>query len=130
MANKKVEFKLKEIEIYMGMFDFRIICVIGDFDETLKYVAWKFEDEEMDGDVINKGYEPRGKCFMRRGYVPVIWLPKWPIKPRELATLAHEAIHAALFMFDWASVPQGVDTEEVLGHAVAHIVNKILISKT
>jgi hypothetical protein len=127
---KATELKLKEIEIYMGLFDFNITCVIGDFDQTLKYVAWKFEDEELDGNEINKGYEPRGKCFMRRGYVPIMWLPKRPTKPRELATLAHEAIHAALFMFDWASVPQGADTEEVLGHTVGHIVNEILASKT
>lgn len=119
---------LKEVRTSMGMFDFDVICVVGEYFAATKFVARKFEDEfflEIAED-SNKGYVPRGKCFYRTGYVPIIWLPGKPKSPREVATLAHECLHAVMHLFDWAAVPVTRDTEEVFAHAQAHLVTNIL----
>jgi len=125
---KASELKLKEIRISMGMFDFDVICVVGNYENAVKYSAWKFEDDfviEL-GESSNKNYKPRGKCFFRAGYVPVIWMPQRPKTPREIATLAHECLHAVFHLLDWAAIPATRDTEEVITHAQAHLVTNIL----
>ncbi len=109
----------------MGLFDFAVNFAVGDCDACIKYVRFKFEDEEFEDD--SKGYAPRGKCFFKAGYVPIIWIPRVPKTPREYGTLSHECFHALMHMHDWASVPVGVEsTEEVTAHALAHLVTKAL----
>ena len=126
MSKKSKELNLKEVYIHMGIFDFSIYCIVGEYEHALKYAAWKFEDEEPDAEEVCRGYAPRGQCLFRKGYTPVIWIPSVPSTPREYATLAHESIHAVMHMLDWAAVPVTVDTEEVLTHSTAHLVNGIL----
>lgn len=123
---KAQALNLREIRVDMGMFDFTVMVIIGKWEDAVKYASWKLEDADFNHEDSNRGYKPRGKTWMRRGYVPVVWIPAMPQTPREHATLAHEAIHAALFMFDWAMVRQSEETEEVLAHAVGHIVTKTL----
>ena len=119
-------FGFKEIRTSMGLFDFDVICIVGDYKNAGKYIRWKFEDKEFSPEKWDLGYEPRGKCFFSQGYVPVIWIPKKPRTPREIATLAHECIHAVFHLFAWASLSMTRDTEEVLCHSTAHLVNNIL----
>lgn len=113
---------ITEKKIHMGMFDFVVIVIIGDYTVAKSYVSWKFEDKETDLDEFNREYEPRGMCFFRRGYVPIIWIPKKPKTKREHATLAHESLHAVFHLFDWINLPLNRDTEEVMTHAMAHII--------
>lgn len=129
MSKKSKELALEEIYVHMGMFDFAVYCILGDYDNSCKYVAWKFEEPEFENlaQDSNKGYRPRGKTFFRSGYVPVIWIPSKPTTPRELATLAHECLHATFRMMDWAGVPAIIETDEVICHAMAHLMNQILI---
>lgn len=110
----------------MAVFDFDILCVIGDYKNLGKYIQWKFEDKTFDPKDFDLGYECRGKCCFKRGYVPVIWIPKFPNKPREYATLAHECLHAVMYMFEWANIPSNRSTEEVITHSMAHVINEIL----
>ena len=72
------------------------------------------------------GYEPRGKVFYRRGYVPVLWIPRKPKTAREHATLAHESLHCVYHLFEWANLPMSRDTEEVAAHSMAHIMANII----
>ncbi len=113
---------ITEKKIHMGLFDFVVIVIVGDYTVAKSYVAWKFEDKETDFDEFNREYEPRGMCFSRRGYVPIIWIPKKPKTKREHATLAHESLHAVFHLFDWVNLPLNRDTEEVMTHAMAHII--------
>ena|SRR3990167_8016815 len=124
-----MKFNLKEIRIEMGLFDFDVVCVIGDYKNLGKYIQWKFEDDSFDPEDFDMKYECRGKCCFKKGYVPVIWIPKKPRTPREYATLAHEALHAVYHLFDWANLPMTRDTEEVMTHSMAHIINNILEDK-
>lgn len=112
----------------MGTFDFKIRIVIGKYENAGKYAEHIYELEKGDsmlyGDDISS--PPLGRCFHRDGYIPIIWLPKKPRTPREFATLSHEVLHAVLHIFRWACIPLTEDTEEVLCHALAHVLNKIL----
>lgn len=119
--NIKKEFGLKEIRVSMGMFDFDVLCVVGSYKKLNAYARWKFEDDLYSYDAE----KTRGCCLYRRGYVPVIWLPKKPITAREHATLAHECLHAIYRLFDWAGISMTYDNEEVACHAMAHLITNI-----
>lgn len=121
-----MKFGLKEIRTKMGLFDFDVLCVVGQYEKAMRYIRWKFEEPNLSDDYFDVGYEPRGRTFFRPGYVPVIWIPKKPRGAREYATLAHEAHHAVSHMMDWAGLRRNDDTEEVITHAMAHIINNIL----
>ncbi len=122
MKNKKIT----ERNIHMGAFDFSITAIIGDYKETEKLVRWKLDDKDFQAETWDNGYEPRGKVFFRRGYVPILWIPRKPKTTREYATLAHEALHCVYHLFEWANLSMNKETEEVAAHSMAHIVNEIL----
>lgn len=112
----------------MGMFDFGVRFLVGDSDKTAQYIAWFWEDKEVEAwaNDSNLGYAARGKCFYKTGFVPIVWLPSIPKKPREYASLSHECIHALFHLFNWANVPIDESTEEVFSHAEGHLVNGFL----
>ena len=56
----------------MGVFDFSVISIIGDYKKTEKYIRWKFDDKDFSSAKWDMEYEPRGKVFFRQGYVPVL----------------------------------------------------------
>lgn len=115
-------FGLKENSVHMGAFDFSVTFVIGSHSKLTKYIQWKFEDKDFDAEAWNHGYEARGKCIYRRGYVPVVWIPTLPRTSREHATFAHECLHAIFHLFEWAEMPITRDTEEVMTHSMAHLI--------
>ena len=125
MTKPKSKRGVREYKLHMGTFDFTIVGIICDYKEAGKFVAWEFEDKEFNLDAWDKGYEPLGKCFFRRGYTPVIWLPRQPKTARERATFAHEALHAVFHLFEWANLSMNRETEEVAGHALGHIVSNL-----
>ena len=117
---------LQVFDTHMGLFDFSVRCVIGEQEKALEYVAHIFEDNIESMPDSNRGYEARGVCYFRTGYVPIVWIPKYPETSREYATLCHEIIHSINHLFDWAAVPLSKDTEETFAHSVAHVINNIL----
>jgi len=118
-----------EKRIHMGVFDYSVICIIGDYKKTEKYVRWKFDDKDFTADDWDMGYVPRGKVFFRRGFVPILWIPRKPKTAREYSTLAHEALHCVYHLFEWANLPMSRDTEEAAAHSMAYIINEILGGK-
>ena len=116
----------KEIRIEMGVFNFSIICIIGDYKNCGKYIQWKFEDKDFNAEAWDMNYIPNGKVFFRQGYVPILWIPRKPRTTREHATLAHEALHCVYHLFEWANLSMTRDTEEVVAHSMAYIVNEVL----
>ena len=127
MKNIKKDFGLNEIRVHMGLFDFTVVCVIGNKKKADEYVAWKFDDKELPN--FDQGYETIGRCYFKRGYVPVIWIPRKPKTTREHATLAHECLHAVFHLFDWVGLRVTRDTEEVMTHSMAHLIDSILRGK-
>ena len=106
----------------MGVFDFSVNVVVGDYKTACAFVLWKFDDKETDLESEDMNYIPRGKCFFTQGYIPIIWIPKIPKTKREHATYAHECLHAIFHLFEWANIPVTRDTEEVMTHAMAHLI--------
>lgn len=129
MSRIAKRLNLKALDTRMGLFDYTIRIVTGDYNNAQKYASHVYEiDKEGLSFEDLEGSEniAHGRCFLREGYVPIIWLPRYPKTPREIATLAHEAIHAVNHMFRWCSTQLSGDTEEVFAHAVSHVVNNIL----
>ena len=113
---------LKSITVKMGMFDFSVRCLIGKQEDAEKIIRTKLElDEDFDS-----GYQARGKTYFRTGYVPIIWIPKRPKTPLEYSTLAHECIHAMMYLYDWTGMEVNPGNEEVLCHGTAHLMRTIL----
>lgn len=125
-STKGKKLNLQEIRVNMGLFDFDVLFAIGDYSKMQEYIKWKYEDKYFALENFDKGYECRGKCFYRVGYVPIIWIPRRPKTPREYATLAHECLHAIFHLFEWAGLPITRDTEEVVTHSQAHLINGLL----
>lgn len=124
-SKKGKELGLKEYRLNMGIFEFDVVGVIGEYSKMGEYIAWKFDDKGFDPSQWDNGYEARGKVFYRHGYVPILWLPKLPKTKREHGTLAHESLHVVFHLFEWASLPISRDTEELAGHTVGHIVTNL-----
>jgi len=123
------KLKLKEIRVHMGMFDYLVNVIIGKYKSINEYARVRFEDDKFD---INEGdddVEPYGQFITRNGYVNIIWLPRYPKTPREYATLAHESVHAACALMDWADIKINKQTDEVVAHAATHIINEVLKSR-
>ena len=118
--------KMKEFKVNMGLFDYDVIFLIGDHEKAVERVnkAHGYEYPEPD-------FEPRGRCFYKKGRIPFVWLPKVPKTPREIATLSHECLHAVWHVLDWAAmIKDGFivsrDNEELMCHAMAHLVCEAL----
>lgn len=126
IKNIKKEFHFDEIRINFGLFDFTVFCVIGDYKNLTPYLQWKFDDKDFNTDNFDMGYDCLGKCCFRTGYVPVVWIPKKPKTAEEYGTLAHESFHAVWHLFEWANIPITKDSEEVMAHAISHLVRSIL----
>lgn len=118
--------KLYEITIDMGVFDYQVNCVIGDFSKLEKYCKEKFQDANYELPMESKNSQPLGYCIYKVDYVPIIWLPNKPTTNKEHGTLAHESLHAMFHLFAWAGLPITRDTEEVLAHGISHIVKTVL----
>lgn len=119
---------ITENRVHMGAFDFSVIVIVGDYKTACAYTLWKLKDKETNLEEYDMDYEPRGKCFFRRGYIPIIWIPRKPKTHREHATFAHECLHAVFHLFEWASIPLTRDTEEVMTHSMAHLITNGLKS--
>lgn len=65
----------------------------------------------------------RGMCFYRDDCHPAIILPGPPKAPEEVATLAHESVHAVLNIMD--RIGAKYDTE-IVAHSVAAVVRDTL----
>lgn len=117
-------FGFKEISVHFGTFDFTMVVIVGPGAHVAKYLAWKFETDSF------PTFDPmaaHAMYFTAPGYVPVIWLPRKPVKPREIAALAHEILHVLRYMLvDWAGIPLTRDTDETFCHAMSYAMNETL----
>lgn len=121
---------LREIRVNFGTFDRELICLVGPYANVGKFVAWKVDDplvlKTIEQDDKSRGVGARGRYYHRRGYIPIIWIPRVPRTPREHATLAHEMLHVVRTIMEWAGIPLNEDTEEAYCHALGHGVEKVL----
>ena len=120
------KLRLTEYRLNMGMMNYTVLLVVGEFKSALEYAAWKFDDPRLIEEQQNDEFVALGKCWCREGYVPIVWVKRKPKTNRELATLSHECGHAIFRMFEWAGMNINGETEEAFLHAQAHLVNGFL----
>lgn len=101
----------------MGVFDYSVDIIIGPKDKAWTFVSNKYGDDE-----IRPIGNERGMCFCRTGFTPTVWIPEPAVTPRQIGTLAHEALHACIHLMAWAGVKVDEDDDETLCHALAWIV--------
>lgn len=112
---------LKIIRADLGVFDHPIILTCGSREGAQVFARWKYDDSQ-----ITLPESARGLCISKPGYVPIVWIPRYPRTPREHATLAHECTHAAWHVLEWADIPIVRDTQEVLLHTAAFLYSTAL----
>jgi hypothetical protein len=122
--SKAQQLGLIENIVHMGVFDFEVSIIIGTYSKVGAYIEWKFEEKDFNPSDwgMDMDNEPLGTCFFSAGYDPIIWIPKKPKTSREHATYAHECLHAVWHLFEWADIPITSDTEEVMTHAMSHLI--------
>ena len=114
----------RTVNVHFGMFDFSLTVIVGPHEGIRKYLRWKFEEDFPLGFDASRSH---GMYFSHVGHAPVIWLPRPPRKPREIAALAHELLHAIrLMLTEWAGVPLTRDTDETYCHAMSFAMNRVL----
>lgn len=128
MSRKSKELNLQAYDISMGIFDFKVRVIIGEYQNALKYIAWmqKIDDPDSIRADFIVGKEPHGETFRGNDWIPVIWLPVYPTTPKQISTLSHESVHAMVAVYRWLNMPINYDTEEMLCHGMAHIVRETL----
>lgn len=124
-STKAKQLGLREYWVHMGLFDFTVLVVTGESKKLNEYLAWKYEDGGFDLESLDRGYECRGRCFYKKGYVPIVWVPRKPRTAREQGTFAHECTHAVFHMFEWAGLSINRETEEVMTHSIAHLIASV-----
>lgn len=108
---------MKRFKINAGTYDYSLrFCITKNHRKAAEYIRGKQRDRS-----IKKSSFRRVKGIIFRNYVPIIWLPRVPEKPDELATLAHEIEHATFLIMRWADIHLTVDSEEAFTHLTAKI---------
>jgi hypothetical protein len=99
--------------------EYAVRVVLGKPKDVQKYLLQKI-DKDMPA--CDSEFDVRGKTWHLEGRYPIIWVsPK--LKGSEFyATLAHEAVHAVRFIFEYIG-EESVD--EVFAHSVGAIVRNV-----
>lgn len=111
---------IKSIYFYDEVYAQNILFCVGTQEATKKYIK-KCYDLDLDF----KGDEG-GKCFGVRGYGIIIWMPMFKKDPIYLGILAHEILHAVLFIFDIAGVKVDADNSEPTAYLMESYTRRFL----
>ena len=108
----------REIKIPVLNNEYYVIVIFGDSNIVSKFLKRNgFKD-------TNGDYEGnRGLTYYESDCHPVIALPRKPKTPEEIGDLAHEAVHAVKYVFDFIG-EESID--EVFAHCVGAIVREVL----
>lgn len=114
----------RTFKIDSGCFDFPInFCISNDIPRVAKWVNFKTELPSKNNCYVIKetDFDCLGKRIYIPGYCPIIWLPRFPITPKEFGTLYHEIFHAICDVTRWVGVELTESSEEVFCHLIGHI---------
>lgn len=114
---KKLNLTLFRASI--DIFEYPVLIVIGDHKKAEKYISWKF-DEEVENSAV------AGRTFHKKGYAPIVWLPKIPKTSEELGTLNHELAHIVFGIFRHIDSPNTDDTQEHFCYILGYLTREFL----
>lgn len=116
---KKANSKLNEIKVPILNDEYCVFVIWGNREKAIMAIK-KYYDEGFNsalGDLRNQ----RGVTFYTEKKYPIIWLDDE--NPYMVATLAHEAVHAVGYIFDFIHEESKT---EVFAHSVGAIVREFL----
>ena len=97
--------------------EYKVIVCWGDSKQIEKVLLdWHHPIGNLESSLIDR----RGVCFYHKDCHPVIALPSYPRKPAEIASLAHEAVHAI------DDIMQKINEMPTKGELFAHSVGAIV----
>ena len=75
---------------------------LGSHEEFRNYVKTKLKDKGL-LDVVDDGEPGIGDFYFHDGQM-IIRLEKFPETPKDIGVAAHEALHATMYILNWADV--------------------------
>lgn len=101
--------------------EYKVVFCCGSAKRVAKEMkSWGYDDAKISFD------ERRGFCAIKNGCHPFIGMPYFPRKAVEIASLAHEAVHAITDIFN--KVSEG-NRDEIFAHSVAAVMRAVLSYK-
>jgi len=119
MSARRRKPALKTFVIPLAVYKTGVHVAIGDEGEGAAYCR------KILGDAP-EGLGEAGRCYTRSGYPPVIWLPGKPDTSDAAGDLAHEALHAALFLAESVGINVSCANSEPICYLVGYIVSEII----
>ena len=110
--------KMHEIKVPILNDEYYVYIIWGDLKKCVAFINIMFGESFKENLFENK----RGKFFynFNENIVPVIWLRE---SDEMVATLAHEAVHAINYTFDFIGE---TESNEVFAHSVGAIVRSFI----
>jgi hypothetical protein len=116
--------------IHLTTYNYALWLVVGDPKRTLALMrnVWELTPATDDLPSPESFARCRGRCCSRGpDHCVFLWFPRVPRTPREIATVAHEALHAVGHILDqWACVKYDSNNDEPYTHLLACIVAESL----
>ncbi len=103
---------LHKVKVNILNTEYKAYVIWGKPKEAKDYINSYFESDFE----LSEFSDCRGKCFYRKGFHPTVWVND---KDRFWATLAHEAIHAINYIWEFV---REENRDEVFAHSVGAIV--------
>lgn len=92
--------KIKTIPCDIYRWDVNVF--LGSHEEFRKYVEKKLKDKSL-LDVVDDGEPGIGDYYFNSDSM-IIRIGGFPTTPAEIGVAAHEALHATMYILDWANV--------------------------
>lgn len=112
----------REVSVPILNNEYKVIVCWGS-EQFIRKVATLYHYPKDDTVTLGKR---RGVTYRRHDCHPLIVLPRSPKTPQEIGTLAHEATHAILDIYDKVGEDNIAHTEEVFCHSVGAVVREVL----
>ena len=111
----------QELKIPVFNDEYSVIFCWGE-EKKIKKVLRSWGHKTKDVNLLDF----RGQTFYTKDCHPVIAMPKFPVTPEQIGTLAHEATHAINNIFDKIGA---FKDDELFAHSIGAVVRQVLKHK-
>lgn len=109
------------ITVFMGS--------VEDFVHFLENSSYKNDEELIK---LARGFKQRraqATCYNVTDGQCIIYLPKFPVTPEEVAILGHEVLHATFFFLSYCGIKYTEESEEAYTYLYEFLLAKALTEK-
>lgn len=110
--------------VHAGTYEYEVnVIFTKDLTKLRKYILYKMKSLPPD---MEKFEIAKGMVVRMDGYCPILWLPRPPKTPDELAVLNHEIFHLTYTIMSYVGIPLTGSSEEAFAHLISHLTRQIL----